>query len=456
MFEYFPIPQTIEECSETFNRLYPIMQKLSDVVPGIRLGSFIWHANNGFDTMARIIHSMTAAGLPEQSCYSIRYFVNQNYRMIDIASESERDVFGIVINEEASTHYRELDYAGATHLVGAEDLIKQSPQHFVKLFTMPENHKLYVYTNKMLEPPALYKLFSLNISLINKECLEKNVLAANFIKALPEKDSEKTLKILNDFLNSDAVTEFEYKKLEKILKNKNESKIRQLERTIQQNRTNIADYENIIANLAVEIRENNKKLDFLRSVTDDEDHRLFYRYLKRHPYIVNFTPCNDGHIELNYRAPIVYYNTTPAEKYINRAEYTPETKTIIKMIIGGKYELWTKCRLNFDTASFNVTAFTLNRDDDLLNHPHIDRFHCFGNHRQAIQESAEAGDYIGAIEQLSQAVLNLNFYDSCVITEMISNIKSRWFTLVTWKCKETGEYLTTSEVVERGDYYEEA
>ena len=90
-----------------------------------------------------------------------------------------------------------------------------------------------------------------------------------------------------------------------------------------------------------------------------------------------------------------------------------------------------------------------------MNHPHISRFHCFGNHRQAIYDSAESGDLIGAVEQITQAVLNLNFYDSPVVEHVVSALSQNRSDLRTWRCKETGEMLTTQEIIERGDFYEE-
>ena len=61
-----------------------------------------------------------------------------------------------------------------------------------------------------------------------------------------------------------------------------------------------------------------------------------------------------------------------------------------------------------------------------------------------------------ALEQITQAVFNVNFYDSCVIEEMLRTIDRAKATLPTWRNTETGEMLTTLQVFERNDYYEEA
>ena len=456
MFEDFNIPQTIEECAAYYYTTLNVQEKLAEIIPsGIGNGRTVWHANNGFDTMARIIQLVCSAEIEENKTMNLRYYCNDGNRVIARAVDPNSIEYGITINEEVSTHFREIDFPGATHLTAAEEMLKQSPQHFLKIFTMPENNTLFVYTNKMLEPPMLYRLIALDMSINNKKTLTPNKLGADFINALVENDKDKAIKLLNDFLNSDRVTEYEMQELSRILRSTNDAKIKKLERTIEQNRNSIADYENYIAQMAVQIRESNQELDFLRSVDDSEEHKLFFKYLKRHPYISSFSPKRDGYLELKYKAPIVYFNETPARKYLTRNIYTDPQKQIIKIILGNRYELWTKCTLRFNTSNFQVTVFTMNRDNDLLNHPHIDRFHCFGNHRQAINESAEAGDYIGAIEQLSQAVLNLNFYDSCVIDEMLKNLIDNYYDLVTWKSKTTGEFLTTAQVIERGDYYEE-
>lgn len=456
MFDMFLIPQTIPECAEYYYNVSPVWEKLQEVIPSTGIGRNIWHATNGFDMMSSIILRMCAANMPEGTCMSFVYFIGSSNRFIAKATAEGATDYGIYINEEASTHFRGIDYPGAIHLEGAENMLKQSPQHFLKIFTMPNNNRLYIYTNKVLDPSTLYKIAALNLSLTNKKANIKNVIATEFVNALVENNREKAIKILTDFMNSDKITEFEMSELSRILKSTNTNKISQLERRIENNRASIADYENSIAQMATQIRDYNQEIAFLKSTDDSSEHKLFYKYLRKNPYISSFKIKHDGYLELIYRAPIIYFNTTPAEKYLSRGYYTEADKTIIKAILGHKYELWTKCTLRFNTMNFAVGSLSMNHDDDLLNHPHIDRFNCFGNHRQAIQESAEAGDYIGAIEQLSQAVLNLNFYDSCVVDAMLEYIRTKWNTLVTWKCKETGEFLTTAQLVERGDYYEKA
>ena len=116
----------------------------------------------------------------------------------------------------------------------------------------------------------------------------------------------------------------------------------------------------------------------------------------------------------------------------------------------------TCCALQFKTSNFGIEYAdrSLNINTTALPHPHIMRFHCFGNHGTAVREAAETGNYLGAIEQITQAVMNLNFYDSCVINEMLQNLDTDKYR-VTWKNKENGMWYSTAEVLERNDYYEE-
>ena len=69
-----------------------------------------------------------------------------------------------------------------------------------------------------------------------------------------------------------------------------------------------------------------------------------------------------------------------------------------------------------------------------------------------MKDAAIAGDYFAAIEQITQAVLNLNFSDSIVIGTMLNELLD-YPSQKTWRSKETGALLTTEEIMEI--YHEE-
>ena len=158
-----------------------------------------------------------------------------------------------------------------------------------------------------------------------------------------------------------------------------------------------------------------------------------------------------------YIAPLIYFADYPAEKMLKSPYYDPEFKEVVKIILSRKYELYAQCKMNFNTHDFSLhSCGRCTTNPNYIDHPHISRFNCFGNHRPAIGQAAETADYISAIEQITQAVLNINFYDACVVEEMITHLRRGWRNIKTWKLKDTNEWYSLKEILERKDYYEEA
>lgn len=378
------------------------------------------------------------------------YYENDDYHFINEFPKTNG--FGIIIHEAPSTRFNPANYPSAEYLESAQEFLKQTPHHFLKIFTVKDSKFLYVWTNKVIEPDTYYKLYALQASMFNKD----NELLKNFIDALINDNIENARKVLTDYFNSEDVVNREFEAFSRCLRNQSQRQIDRLEKDIQSNRESIHTYENEIAALASKMRELNEKLAFFKYMQEDnDDHKLFYKHLRKIPYLVSFQGFDNGYIHLEYEAPLVYFSDYPAEKLIAQPARGSYSKDIIKAIIGRKYQLITKCALEFNTANFSIRSDTINNTDNVFKHPHISRYNCFGNHRQAIYDSAEKGDYIGAIEQITQAVLNLNFYDNCVIDSMCSTLIDKRDTLRTWRYKETGEMFTTNEMISRGDYYEE-
>ena len=444
------VPQTAEEAGIMSHALSDINEKLRSVIPNDNL--FCIHQGDyRLVILSEIITRLGAIKASTDAKSTYRYYVGNFTRFIRGINADDSD-YGLLINEEASTHFSTEEIAEARYMESAQDHLKQTPTHFLRIFTMPTSNKLFIYTNKPLEVETLYKLYLLD-SVTNKR---DNEIAIDFVTACVANDLNKVLEILEDFLNSDEIREIEFRKFKACLANDSELRISRMINQIEGHRREIHDYENTIASLATQIRELNDNIAFIRSKNEsDESDKILFKYLSKHPYIKRFFTTNDGKLHLYYEAPLIYFSEEPALKLIEQDYREEQEKQIIKIIIGRKYELVTRCNLVFDTSNFILGIEELSGNTTLLPHPHIDRYHCFGNHRTEIERSAESGDYLGAIEQISQAVLNLNFYDGCVINELIRTLIRKRELYSTWRNKETGVFLTTAEVIESGDYYEE-
>ena len=443
------VPHTDTETSLMMEPMNEITTKFQSLITS-DVYDLKWYGDYMLLSIANLLSIMSGMKATPTRKACTYYYENDDYRFInDFGLQNH---FGLIIHEAPSTRFNPANFPSAEYLENAQEFLKQTPHHFLKIFTVKESDFIYVWTNKEIEPDTFYKLYALMISMYSKD----NTVLSEFITALIDNNIQRARNVLISYFNSDDVISREYEAFKSCLKNRNQTQIDKMERDISDYRDRIQRYENEIANMASKMRDLNEKLAFFKYIQEDnEDHKLFFKHLRKIPYLKSFQARN-GYIHLEYEAPLIYFSDYPAEKLLAQTNRSRYSKDIIKIIIGRKYELITKCALEFDTGSFGISSDTIYNSSPVMKHPHISRYNCFGNHRQAIYASAETGDYIGAIEQITQAVLNLNLYDICVIDTMCSTLENRRDTLRTWKNVETGEMFTTNEVLNRGDYYEEA
>lgn len=87
---------------------------------------------------------------------------------------------------------------------------------------------------------------------------------------------------------------------------------------------------------------------------------------------------------------------------------------------------------------------------DYTPNPHIDRFSCLGNYRQAINQLLSDGNYIMAIEQCIASAKSLNIGDSCVMEEFFRRLFGTSYYRVNIKCIELpdGSIVNTKGAIE--------
>lgn len=454
MFERFTkIPHTLDDVVEMKSIIEEMLIKIKRISNEYEIYQR-WHMTYSMVPLNTLLMYLTALDpdITDTNPFKVTYRHADYYSFERKTTDMSEISTGLYINNEAGTHFEESNFPDARYLTTAQEFLKQTPQHFLRIFTVPSNNLLYVWTNKELTPDTLYKLYALEAGFYPS----KDSLAIDFINCLIKDDAEGARKLLSDYLNSDVLMQKEYERFRQSLISNQRNKIRNLENKISDARASIDSYENTIATLAVNIREYSEELEFIKSQDSEDDHKLFFKHINKVPYIHSYE-LSGTTLTIYYIAPLIYFADYPAEKMIKSPRVSDDWKNILKIILGRKYELMTQCAIQFNTHTFQTASGGIvNKVDGILPHPHIARFHCFGNHRQAIGASAETADYIGALEQITQAVLNINFYDTCVIDEMLRTIDRSRASLATWRSTETGEMLTTLQVLERNDYYEEA
>lgn len=402
---------------------------------------------NDLGYLTKFTHKIDCINCIDNDTYAVLIHMCSRKELMKSAVRGEKypeNTIGIYINEEAGTHFIEEDFPNIRRMPAAERNLKQTPSHFLRIFKCNANHVLYVWTNKALQPETIYKLKQLQNAIDNNYLKKPKTYVTDFYKALVNNDIEALNKALKEFEESDYVKEYAIRIFQECMTYNITNKITKLENDLEYFRSSIQQYESEIMEATAKIRENNEQIEYLKNKDQKEDIKLLYRYLQKHPYIKHFKPNNNGTLEFQYNAPLLYFNEYALDKLIKNR--TGKAKEILEIIKSKKYTLWTRCALQLNTETFRVYIIDSEKNE-FFPHPHIERYHCFGNHNQAISESALSGDYIGAIEQMSQAVLNINFYDTCVVNRMIEDLES-YANSKTWIKEETGELISLNEIRE--------
>lgn len=357
-------------------------------------------------------------------------------------ANAEQFKTGFILCQNYATRYQEV--TGSTHLPMAEEQFKITPSHFLKIFTL-NNKVLMVYTNKDLPFDTVLKLKILQWNLFKNNIENVNPDIEKLLTALYTKDADKANAAVNSLLSIKELADMKYEELKDLFKPNHELKIQAREKDITRLEQDYIRTENYLSEIVRKIQELQDELMILYKLNDQEyDATPIIKFLVKHPYIKKFRKWNSNTLEMYFESPLVYFDTYIIDKI--KRNYTGSKKIILQAIKDGKYELMTRCQIRFETNHFQV-SFDRIGTDQLLGHPHIDAVGCFGNHGMAIRECAKEGDHLGAIEQISQATLNVNFADGIVIRRMLDNL-IYYGNHKTWRSKETGIMISTNELIE--------
>lgn len=414
----------------------------------------VYQVGYGHELLARYYLMMTAQlerlMFPDDT--EVIHSINQmNYRITEreIERQLERakdiDVPQFICNLSPRTRYDEtrIEREGLKHLEAAEVTLKEQKNQFLKIFTY--NTTLYIYTNKPLSFEAVLKLKALQWNLF-KDKFEKEVPEiTEFMQALYSENISAINKYANEIVNMEMFEQLRYQELIDIFKPDYKGMQRELIRQKENLQANYRTTENRLSEMLMQLNDLTEEIFNLETKMDKiENNTELIKYLKKHPYIKDVQKTASRTVSLYYEAPIIYFDDYIIKKLLPHKN--GDAKRLLNVFMDNKYELMTRCKISFNTNNFNVEFICIG-NGQIIRHPHIDRFNCFGNHKTAIREAAATGNYFGAIEQISQAVLNLNFTDTAVVNEMLANLINSSY-LKTWRSKETGAFLTTDEILE--------
>ena len=379
--------------------------------------------------------------------------VNNLYKNADISAmvyhlthaEDAEDIPTFLINIAPRTRYDEtrLTREGLIHLEAAEAALKDYDHQFLKIYTYKNG--LYVYTNKQPTVETVIQLKLLQWNIFSNQIAHPIPEVIDLLKALVNKDVPEINKAIEAISKLPILSTIRYNELKEMFKPDYKAQKNRLIDQKNQKEQMYIEYENKLSELITQINTLNENiLDMELKEDKIEDNTPLIKYLSNHPYIKDIQKKNSRQVSLYFEAPILYFDDYIIEKLLPNK--SGDDKRILKVFLDNKYELMTRCLINFRPSDFAVNLDYVG-DGNYIGHPHIDRYSCFGNHTTAIREAAATANYFGAIEQISQAVLNINFTDSCVVNEMLRTLRRDPYRK-TWRSKETQVLLSTSEILE--------
>lgn len=396
-------------------------------------------------------------------------------------ASSEYDIYYI----ETSTGAKIYEYASALCKANIGYIDRQSlavsltkhKNHKVKIIHL--NNTVWILSNEINEEFVENSL-ALFPFLFAIESLQKDEQIIDCCKAVTKKEPVKQhfAKLFN------SLADIRQQKKINIIKNALNSKIQYMiqktDREIRSIEDSIQDYEQRLAQYYEKIDVYKaQKLGFeSKKKVENEEVTDVLAFIEKNRYIQNLTLIknNSYHdtaesLQLDIYAPINIYETEPLERQIanrvddyNKHEIKSKIYRAFKRIFVDE-ELQMICQtfVKLDIANSTIDAGKeSNRkqysDYTRLPQPHLTRFNCWGDNKNAIIQALRDSDLIGAINNILIATQNINFTDSTVLSNWVDAIagNSCLYHLPTCLSKADGRLWSIKEIVDQLDREEEA
>ncbi len=393
------------------------------------------------DNETKIGFMMEAHGIHEFSVDNIEVRVEAMERL-------QGCKYNLIILGGEFTNLPEDGIGNLTRMAGLEHTLKSYK-------TNPEDHRIRVYgnihtivliLNVWTQPDQTTALLQIFLSMIETgEGLDNDISS---MVAAVHKNSNigKANRIYHAMINTPELAKARtVSAINDVFKDMKNGRVDHIKSNIENINYRLNELQNDYSSYMTNKKNLLEELDRIKASPDIETDDII-NYILKTKYIKRVTKSSSGHgLALYYEAPMLYYDDDVIQHI--RHSYNEEVQFIFDAFLERRYQLYTRCEVIFYPEDFRVNNMSIghrNENNYYIGHPHIDRFGCFGNHGEAISDWAETGDYIGAITQVTAAVLNLNFTDGTVIGDLIDTLMDR--DIPTWYDTETGAVLTTEEL----------
>lgn len=421
--------------------------KIADYIPNNKVSNII---ASPFKTNTKIFHEIllklntlndldsdrhfriTTAETKEKIIRRTETTLADNYRILAIQDIKDESLLNDV---------RDLQEQN-TPLQGLEELLKRENNAEIVAYKVKSN--LVIGSTKQLTTKQWLIIYRLQYQIFRSQYTTPMARYAELLDALIDENIEKANQYIDEILADKSITDNYAEKLGNVFKYNKEQRLDNIKSQIDYTRTTLQnlveqynerqrDLENQLENYE-RIKNENKKVPAIN----------IGRHIIENKNITRAQQFND-HIQLTYLTPLINFNEDAAEDAaVKRSQFA---KDVINTMINGKYTLYTECVIViYEDMSIQAqrSAATYHQ---FIGQPHLDNYACYGDHIDYINQFADNFNIIGLIDQVTEMAMNMNFRDG-VVTDQLMGILSTHQDMKTWKNNETGEYVSTREIME--------
>lgn len=249
--------------------------------------------------------------------------------------------------------------------------------------------------------------------------------------------------------------------------------INRTERDINNDRESIKEYEDRLQIYYDRLEQHlAQKLGYeSKEMAKDEDVTDILDFVDRNRFIQNLNiiktnnyGSNSECLQLDIWAPITIYETEPLERQINNRitesnQHELQSKILKafkRIFIDEELQMICQTFVKLDMVNVSIDGGRdANRkqysDYQRMPQPHLTRFNCWGDNKNAIIQALKESDLIGAMNNILIASQNINFVDSTVLSNWLEMIaySTHLYNLPTCLSKVDGKLWSIRDIVEQ-------
>ena len=430
------------------NEMYDLYLKIANYVPDNKISNIVL---SPFKTNEKIFHEIllrlntlndldsdkqfriTAAETKEQIIKRTEYRQSDNYRIL-VVQDIKKDES--LLNDLKDLQMQHMP------LQGLEELLKKENNAEIVAYKVKSN--IVISSTKQLTTKQWLIIYRLQYQIFRSQYTTPMTRYAELLDALIDENIEKANQYINEILADKTITDNYAEKLGSVFKYNKEQRLDKIKSQIDYARTTL---QNLVEQYNERQRDLKNQLETYERVKN-ENNRVPALDIGRH--IIenkNITKAQQftDYIQLTYLTPLINFNEDAAEDAaVKRSQFA---KDVINTMINGKYTLYTECVIViYEDMSIQAqkSAATYNQ---FIGQPHLDNYACYGDHIDYINQFADNFNIVGLIDQVTEMAMNMNFRDG-VVTDQLIGILSTHQDMKTWVNNETGEYISTREIME--------